>query len=127
MRKQGEMIEQTYYGKWTQKVDSWILMYKEDVEGAGGVMTTVKSYDQGAIIIRTGAIRMRQEFRLGRWTEGKYDGPFGSMLMKTKTERLQVADGRFLLHYRLKLNGEDLGRYELEILMDDTVDGKSDT
>jgi uncharacterized beta-barrel protein YwiB (DUF1934 family) len=122
MRKLGQTIEQTCLGKLGQKGTEWVLLYKEDLGDGQVVTATIKVESGKATIIRTGAVRMRQEYVIGRWTEGKYDGPFGSMWMETKTERIEFTGDLFALHYRLKLNGEDMGRYDVRIELRDGTD-----
>lgn len=118
MKQQGQMIEQTCLGKRFSKGEGWYYVYKEDLGENQEVSSTIKVNEGIATITRTGAIRMRQEYIVGQWTEGKYEGPYGMMWMETKTEQVKATEDEFLLVYRLKLNGEDMGRYEIAMNME---------
>lgn len=118
IKQQGQTIEQTCYGKRFSKGEGWYYVYKEDLGENQEVSSTIKVTNGMAVITRTGAVRMRQEYIVGQWTEGKYEGPFGMMWMETMTEQVKGSEDQFLLVYRLKLNGEDMGRYEIAINME---------
>lgn len=118
MKQHGQTIEQTCLGKRSAKGEGWYYVYKEDLGENQEVSSTIKVSKGMATITRTGAIRMRQEYIVGQWTEGKYEGPYGIMWMETKTEQVKATEDQFLLVYRLKLNGEDMGRYEIAMNME---------
>lgn len=118
MELHGQSIEQICTGKLFLREEGWNLVYQEDLGDQQKVSTTMKAVDGMVTIIRTGAVRMRQEYKLGQTTEGKYEGPFGMMWMETKTEEIHWEDRLFLLTYQLKLNGEDMGRYKVAMKME---------
>lgn len=118
MKKQEQTIEQTCFGKLFPKGEGWYLVYKEDLGGNEQVSTTIKLENGQATIIRTGTIRMRQEYITGNWTKGKYEGLFGYMWMETMTDDIHWTPDQFFLAYELKLNGEDMGRYEVAMKME---------
>jgi len=118
MELQGQSIEQVCYGKLFVKEEGWNLVYQEDMGDNHKVSTTIKAENGMATIIRTGAVRMRQEYKPGQLTEGKYEGPFGMMWMETQTEEVRWEERLFFLSYLLKLNGEDMGRYKVAMKME---------
>ncbi|MEW9671271.1 DUF1934 domain-containing protein [Ammoniphilus sp. 3BR4] len=118
MEQQGQKLEQTCSGKLFPKGEGWYLVYKEDLGENQEVSATIKLSKEMVTIIRTGAIRMRQEYILGQWTEGKYEGPFGLMWMETRADHIEFSEKHVSLSYHLKLNGEDMGRYEVAMKME---------
>ncbi|RXT08720.1 DUF1934 domain-containing protein [Ammoniphilus sp. CFH 90114] len=118
IKQQGQKLEQTCSGKLFPKGEGWYLVYKEDLGENQEVSSTIKLSKEQVTIIRTGSIRMRQEYIPGQWTEGKYEGPFGMMWMETKTDHIDFSERHMSLSYQLKLNGEDMGRYEVAMKME---------
>ncbi|RKD23024.1 hypothetical protein BEP19_12405 [Ammoniphilus oxalaticus] len=119
MRQQGQSLEQICQGKFFARAEGWNLVYQEDLGDNQKVSTTVKLQNGMATITRTGAVRMRQEFKPGQTTKGNYQSPYGLMQMETKTDEIRWEDRQFFLSYRLKLNGDDMGRYEVTMEMED--------
>lgn len=118
MKQQGQSLEQVCEGKFFQRARGWNLVYQEDLGEDQRVSTTVKMQNGLVTIVRTGAARMRQEYKIGEITKGKYETPYGLMWMETKTDEIRWEEERFFLSYRLKLNGEDLGRYEVAMKLE---------
>jgi uncharacterized beta-barrel protein YwiB (DUF1934 family) len=118
MKKQRQTLQQNLTGKLAMRDDGLILVYKEMTEDGQEIATTMKVLPGQAVITRTGAVRMRQEYIAGKWTEGKYESPFGLMWMKTKAEVVNGTDREIQLHYRLFLDNEDMGRYEVRIQLE---------
>ncbi|WP_134702444.1 DUF1934 domain-containing protein [Ammoniphilus sp. YIM 78166] len=118
MKEQNQILEQNCSGKLFPKGEGWYLVYKEDLGENQLVSTTMKLSAEMVTIIRTGAIRMRQEYIVGQWTEGKYEGPFGVMWMETRTESIEVSEHRVSMKYQLKLNGDHLGHYAVDMKME---------
>jgi len=119
MENIGESLSQQTQGKLYAKGSGWYLTYRETPAEGMEVSTTLKIFaEEGrALVIRTGSVQMRQEYRLGQWTQGKYVSPHGVMWMETKAERIgfDAKKRQLELAYMLKLNDEDLGRYILTI------------
>jgi uncharacterized beta-barrel protein YwiB (DUF1934 family) len=116
MQKQQETIKQEAVGTFYPKEGGWYLVYKEQETE---VSTTIKAYHDKVTIIRTGAVRMRQEYVKNMSTEGKYEAPYGFFWMKTDTKRIEWKENFLLLRYRLQMNEDDLGLYEVKIWIDD--------
>ncbi len=118
MKEQNQILEQNCSGKLFPKGEGWYLVYKEELGENQLVSTTMNLSGEKVTIIRTGAIRMRQEYIVGKWTEGKYEGPFGHMWMETRTESIEVSQYRVSMRYQLKLNGDHLGHYAVDMKME---------
>lgn len=118
IKRQGQTLEQICEGKFFEKDEGWNLVYEEDLGDNQRALTTVKMQNGSVTIVRTGAVRMRQEYRTGQIAKGKYETPYGLMWMETKTDEIRWEEERFFLSYRLKLNGEDLGRYEIAMKLE---------
>jgi uncharacterized beta-barrel protein YwiB (DUF1934 family) len=118
MKKQQQTLKQNLMGKLAKRDDGWVLVYKEVTEDGQEIATTMKISRGQALITRTGAIQMRQEYIVGEWTEGKYKSPYGMMWMKTKADVVSGTEQQIQLHYRLFLDNEDMGRYEVIIQLE---------
>lgn len=100
------------------KNNATFLSYNEEIENAGEVQTVVKIQDEKVLIIRTGAVTMKQTFTKGKETEGTYQSPYGKMSMVTKTENIRTSfknihNGKLFLTYLLEMQGNQLGRYRM--------------
>lgn len=95
------------------------IKYEELTEDEEKVRNVLKIYADEVTILRSGPVSMHQRFQQGRATEGHYGTPFGTMHMKTVTERLDYewrpseGTGEIGLTYQLKMQGNDLGRVTL--------------
>jgi uncharacterized beta-barrel protein YwiB (DUF1934 family) len=93
------------------------VTYEEYIENAGNVKTIIRVKPREALIMRTGAISMRQSLYQGEITEGRIKTPTGTMEMSTKTENIfseyKSNKGKLMLTYLLKLQNEDVGRYRI--------------
>jgi len=56
-----------YEGKRVQKAASWYITYKEQMEGAGEVSTTIKLSNKAITLIRQGGVSTRQQFERGKY------------------------------------------------------------
>lgn len=99
--------------------DYYYLIYKEKLEHVGQVLTTLKYKQKEAMIIRQGAISMRQNLILGQETLGTYKHPLGVMDLTTKalTVRFRydsnTGEGQLKLEYRMAIQGQKSGKYKL--------------
>ena len=107
-------------GRYIEKSNSMYLKYEEEQNGQK-VQTTVKMDDSEALIMRSGAIKMRLPFDTERARPGEYGNGPASMKLLVKTNRLEFAeqvergDGRFNVAYELHAEGSLLGTYEITI------------
>lgn len=115
-----ESYELTVLGRFQQSATAVFLRYDEVME-VGKVTTTVKLNDQGALIMRSGALNMRMTFRRKLSTLGTYQTPFGTMQTEAFTEQLEHVfeskknEGSLDLLYDLTIQGEKAGTYHLKI------------
>lgn len=110
------------------------IRYEELVEDIGTVQNTIKLKMNQAQVIRHGAIRMNQLFRLGEVTQGVYHTPLGMFTMATQTKQLVVdipllskglltteAAGSLLLGYQLNLNDQIVGKITFSMKFSSTL------
>lgn len=107
-------------GRYIEKTNSLYLKYEEEQNGQK-IQTTVKMDDSDALIMRSGAVKMRLPFDTERTRPGEYGNGPASMKLLVKTKRLEFTekeergDGRFNVAYELHAEGALLGTYEITI------------
>ena len=109
-----------YEGKRVQKAASWYITYKEQMEGAGEVSTTIKLSDKAITLIRQGGVSTRQQFEKGASTLSLYHSPYGPFTMETHTNKLRIQYENELpvlieISYQLWMNEQYTGEHELQI------------
>lgn len=109
-----------YEGKRVQKAASWYVTYKEQMEGAGEVSTTIKLSDKAITLIRQGGVSSRQQFEKGASTQSLYQSPYGPFTMETHTNKLRIQYENELpvlieISYQLWMNEQYTGEHELRI------------
>jgi uncharacterized beta-barrel protein YwiB (DUF1934 family) len=119
-----ETFELTAFGRYYKKNGSRFLQYDEENE-AGTVKTIVKMAEGEALILRSGAVKMRLPFRMNKRMRGSYEMPFGTMEMLTLTKGLSQTfedgngKGSFDLLYEMKMQGSQAGTYHLAITFEE--------
>nr|WP_318247611.1 DUF1934 domain-containing protein [Bacillus infantis] len=119
-----ETFELTAFGRYYKKNGSRFLQYDEENE-AGTVKTIVKMAEGEALILRSGAVKMRLPFRMNKKMRGSYEMPFGTMEMLTLTKGLSQSfedgsgTGSFDLLYEMKMQGSQAGTYHLAITFEE--------
>jgi len=121
-RVEGEWDETThsYEGKCVQKASAWYVTYKEQLEGAGEVSTTLKLTNQAITLIRQGGVSTRQQFEKGLSTQASYQSPYGPFAMETHTNKLRIRYEEEIpvaveIAYQLWMNEQYAGEHELTI------------
>ncbi|WP_425454708.1 DUF1934 domain-containing protein [Falsibacillus pallidus] len=119
--EQQETYELVAFGRYYQKGKSIYIKYDE-IQEEGTVNTIVKITEGEAVILRSGALKMRLSFIKGNEMNGSYDSPYGTLLLTTRTKELQLdqssegkIDGHFDLRYQLLMQGSSVGVYEMNI------------
>ncbi|KMY51990.1 hypothetical protein AC625_22715 [Peribacillus loiseleuriae] len=117
---ESEAYELITFGTKFQKNSSFYLQYAEESE-AGKIQTTVKNKDNEILLLRNGAVKMRQLFREGETTNGHYESMYGMLPLLTKTKSAHhqwndmTKEGRFDISYRMQMQGAEPGQYELTL------------
>ncbi|WP_318616953.1 DUF1934 domain-containing protein [Sporosarcina sp. YIM B06819] len=111
-----EIHELSLTGQLIEKKGNYYLKYEEQQNGQS-VQTTVKMGAEDALILRSGAVKMRLPFiqdgeRLG--TYGSGPASFNLLVKTTDLDFRQQAQ-RFRVAYELHAEGSLLGLYELTI------------
>lgn len=91
---QGEedLIELFTCGRSYAKNGVHYLSYQEtEISGMEGAATLLKIYTDHCILVRSGQVRQRQEFRMGERTSSSYVTPYGTMEMSVLTTGLIVS------------------------------------
>lgn len=85
-----EVIEASSRGCFYQKKSASFLQYEEEGE-AGLTRTTIKIAKDEALILRSGAIKMRLPFVLNQEMKGSYELPFGKFPIASFAKRIEHA------------------------------------
>ncbi|WP_227394521.1 DUF1934 domain-containing protein [Jeotgalibacillus aurantiacus] len=106
-------------GEWIQKNDIHYLKYDETQE-TGTVRTIVKMEEDSAVILRSGALKMRLAFRRGDKMMSSYESEYGTLSMITDTKIYTHTTpgsekGRFHIRYGLEMQGSSVGSYDMTI------------
>ncbi|MCA1055064.1 DUF1934 domain-containing protein [Rossellomorea aquimaris] len=115
-----DAFELVSFGRFYEKDDAFFLKYDE-VQEEGTIHTVVKVTDTQALILRSGAVKMRMVFNEWEEMNGSYESELGTLLLKTKTKKLShtkhlsKAEGDFNLSYELIMQGSSVGDYEMSI------------
>lgn len=114
-----ETFELSLFGRLFQKDGSTFLKYDE-VQDEGVVHTIVKLADANALILRSGALKMRMIFEEGQLLNGSYESQYGTLLVTTDTKTFthktdRTGTGRAELVYKLLMQGDAVGTYTMNI------------
>lgn len=101
------------------------LQYEEQHDGQT-IQSTIKLGHDEALIMRSGAVKMRLPLALGGTRNGQYNNEHMALPLIVKTKKLQYEEneqsGSFTVQYELHADGSLLGKYELSITY---VEGQS--
>lgn len=116
-----ESYELITFGTSMYKGTDLYLQYTEESE-AGTTNTTVKHKPNETLLLRSGAFKMRQLFRLQETTNGHYESLYGMLGLLTTTNHIShqwddaEQEGTLTLRYQLHMQGSEPGQYEMTIL-----------
>lgn len=122
-----ETFEFVTFGRYYEKASSFYLQYDEEQE-VGIIKSTLKISNDRALLLRSGAINMRMTFQKDEETTGKYETPYGTMAMITKTKKLTTSfnraasKGSISIVYDLNMNGAHVGTYELQLMFEEEME-----
>ncbi len=108
-------------GQYYIKDGKYYLLFEEILEEQGKVKTTVRWSGEEAWIKRTGSVNMRLPFQLHQRLSGIYELPEIKMEVTSHTKELihtwndQSRTGSFHLIYTLRMQGESIGTYQIDI------------
>lgn len=116
---ENETFELSLFGRLFKKNGSTFLKYDE-VQDEGVVHTIVKLAEESALILRSGALKMRMIFEQGEQLNGSYESQYGTLLITTDTinfthEINDIGTGQALLTYKLLMQGDPVGTYMMNI------------
>ena len=115
-----EVIESTASGRFYQKENADFLQYEEETAD-GAIRTIVKLAENEALILRTGAVKMKMPIKLDKELKGRYELPFGVFEIATIAKKIQHSynnesgKGYIDLRYDFSMQGTPAGTYQLEI------------
>jgi uncharacterized beta-barrel protein YwiB (DUF1934 family) len=113
-----EAFELTVFGRYFQRENADYLQYEEVIE-EGKVRSIVKMAAEEALILRSGAIKMRLPFEVNRKLNGSYELPFGQFATVTKARKINYSyengKGCFEVLYEFSMQGSPTSTYHLEI------------
>lgn len=104
-------IELITAGRGYEKNGVRYIVYKDsEISGLEGVTTMLKIYDQYVVLVRTGSVDHKQEFRLDEKSYSMYHTPYGTMQMGILTKNIKMAlasvIGTLEISYELEMNGQ---------------------
>ncbi|WML55317.1 DUF1934 domain-containing protein [Neobacillus sp. PS3-12] len=116
---QEEIIEGTAQGDFIQKAKSSYLQYDE-ISDQGSIHTILKIAEDEALILRSGAVKMKLPFKLNQRMSGNYEVPFGKFETTTVAKNIDLCydnnKGKIDLRYDFSMQGApSVGTYHLEI------------
>ena len=113
-----ERYEMWLHGTLVERAGTPYIKY-EEVQEDQKVETTIKCTSEKALILRSGAVKMRLPLNSVAVQDGHYENMYGQIPLQTKTTTLLFEQeenrGRFLANYDLLINGESVGHYKLEL------------
>lgn len=115
-----DIIESTASGRFYQRKNAFFLQYEEET-AEGGIRTIVKLAGKEALILRSGAVKMRMPLKLYKELKGSYELPFvkfETAAIANKIDHSYTNDngeGHIDLQYEFSIQGSPLVTYHLEI------------
>lgn len=113
-----ETYEMWLQGAYIEKAGSPYLRY-EEVQENQSVMTTIKLASEKALILRSGAVKMRLPLNIDQLEAGHYKNALGEIPIDIQTNTLNFdgahKSGQFTANYDLLIDGNSVGNYALEI------------
>ena len=113
-----EHYEMWLHGTLVERAGTPYIKY-EEVQENQKIETTIKCTSEKALILRSGAVKMRLPLNSVAVQDGHYENMYGQIPLQTKTTTLLFEQegnkGRFLANYDLIINGESVGHYKLEL------------
>jgi len=113
-----ERYEMWLHGTLVERAGTPYIKY-EEVQEDQKIETTIKCTSEKALILRSGAVKMRLPLNSVAVQDGHYENMYGQIPLQTKTTTLLFEQeenrGRFLANYDLLINGESVGHYKLEL------------
>ncbi|KPU54398.1 DUF1934 domain-containing protein [Bacillus wiedmannii] len=107
-------------GQYYVKDQGTYVTFQEPNE-QGEVKTIIKIQDEQVLIMRSGAVSMRQTHVKGEWTTGTYTSELGTFALQTKTDNVlfkwsdEKKKGQLFLTYALLLSEQEAGRYTITL------------
>ncbi len=107
-------------GQYYIKDEATFLRFIENND-TGNVNTIIKIADGEVLILRSGAVKMRQFFAKGKKAIGNYESPHGVFELLTDTNNIEFTPskhslkGKLFLAYQLQMQGDQVGRYAMTI------------
>jgi uncharacterized beta-barrel protein YwiB (DUF1934 family) len=120
--EKADTFELALFGRYYEKGNAAFLKYDEVLED-GTIHTIVKLSHDDALILRSGALKMRLPFNRNVKKNGSYVSPYGTMLLSTETKQLEhdkehsgeLVEGTFSIQYDLWMQDSIAGNYEMVI------------
>jgi uncharacterized beta-barrel protein YwiB (DUF1934 family) len=115
-----DVIESIASGRFYQKDIASFLQYEEEA-AEGSIRTIVKLAEAEALILRSGAVKMRMPFSLNKELQGSYELPFGKFETAAVAKKIEHSynaksgEGYIDLLYDFFMQGNPAGTYHLEI------------
>jgi uncharacterized beta-barrel protein YwiB (DUF1934 family) len=115
-----EMMETIATGRFYLKNKASYLQYEEKAP-EGSIRTIVKLAGEEALILRSGAIKMRMPLILNNEVKGSYELPFGTFEISATAKKIEHScekengEGYINLLYDFSLQGSPAGTYQIEI------------
>lgn len=113
-----DIVKQKVTGQQIVKNGASYIQYEEEHDGQT-IQSTIKLGHDEALIMRSGAVKMRLPLAVGETRNGQYKNEHMALPLVVKTKKLRFEEqgqlGSFTVHYELHADGSLLGKYELSI------------
>ncbi|KHD86725.1 DUF1934 domain-containing protein [Heyndrickxia ginsengihumi] len=125
-QEEHETIELILFGRYYEKGNAAFLKYDEVLE-EGTVHTIIKIAEDGALILRSGALKMRLSLQTNEQRNGSYESQFGTFLLQTKAkeichQQMRENNGAISLKYELHMQAKTVGTYNMTIKYEEAHD-----
>ncbi|WPC42069.1 DUF1934 domain-containing protein [Clostridium sp. JS66] len=115
-----DVIEVVTPGNFYKKDNTYYAIYKETkISGMEGTTTTLRISEDKFSLIRSGSTTSKMEFYKGKEDISMYDTPYGTLELKTQTNKLIVNldddGGEVFIDYIMSISGHKPQNTLLEI------------
>lgn len=113
-------IRTTSVGQYFEKGDSHYLLYEEIPEGFDKPVNNRIKYKEGYVeLVKTGLVRSRMVFELGKTIMTNYNTPYGEVLMGVNTKSIHITQWedmiRIEVDYCLEVDERQMSKSKITI------------
>ena len=130
LEEEADVVELTAAGELHQMDRGYRIRYQETAaSGLEGTETTLEVLPDRLLLTRAGTMNSRLVLEPGNRHEGRYETPYGSLLLGAYTQEvrseLTQQGGRLIFRYTLDMNGSVTGHHEVHMIIEPAGPGNS--